>query len=180
MRVLVFGNSGSGKSTYARALANREGLSHLDLDAIVWEPHQIAVQRLSEAIRDSLERFLAEHERWVIEGCYGELVEAAAPRCTELVFLNPGLDACLANNTRRPWERHKYTSPEQQNAMLATLKAWVTDYYRRVDQWSYQAHRRIFDAHAGPKIEHKTVLDRSEHPWLSGIDAVEPPTADSR
>lgn len=154
MRVLVFGNSGSGKTTYARALAEREGLVHLDLDSIVWEPNQIAVPRAPAAIRQSLDEFLARHDAWVIEGCYGELVEAAAPRCTELVFLNPGLDACLANNARRPWEPHKYASPEQQDAMLATLRAWVTDYYHRTDSWSYQAHRRIFDAHAGAKVEH--------------------------
>jgi hypothetical protein len=103
---------------------------------------------------------LAQHARWVIEGCYGELIEAVAPRCTQLVFLNPGLDACLANNARRPWEPHKYASLELQNAMLAPLRAWVTDYYHRVDQWSYQAHRRIFDAHTGAKIEHTTVAIR--------------------
>jgi hypothetical protein len=41
-------------------------------------------------------------------------------------FLNPGLNACLANNARRRWEPHKYASMAQQNAMLATLRAWVT------------------------------------------------------
>jgi adenylate kinase family enzyme len=161
MRVLVFGNSGSGKSTYARTLVEREGIAHLDLDSIVWEPNQIAVQRSPEAIHRSLEEFLAQHERWVIEGCYGDLVEAAAPQSTQLVFLNPGLGACLANNARRPWEPHKYASLEQQNAMLATLTAWVCGYYHRTDQWSYRAHRRIFDAHAGAKIEYTIVLDRS-------------------
>lgn len=75
------------------------------------------------------------------------------------MFLNPGLAVCLANNARRPWEPHKYASLEQQNAMLATLMAWVTDYYHRTDHWSYQAHRRIFDTHAGEKSEHTTVLD---------------------
>ena len=127
MRVLVFGNSGSGKSTYARALGDREGLAPLDLDSVVWEPGRIAVLRSPEAIHHSLEQFLARHERWVIEGCYGELIEAVAPRCTQLVFLNPGLEACLANNARRPWEPHKYASLEQQNAMLAPLRTWVTD-----------------------------------------------------
>jgi len=160
IRVLVFGNSGSGKSTYARALAEREGLAHLDLDSIVWEPRQIGVLRSSESIHQSLGQFLAQHERWVIEGCYGDLVEAAAPRCTQLVFLNPGLAACLANNRRRPLEPHKYASREQQDAMLPALNEWVTDYYHRTDQWSYHAHRRIFDAHAGAKIEHTTLLDQ--------------------
>src|SRR6185503_14519636 len=50
MRILVFGNSGSGKTTLARALAAAHGLAHLDLDSVVWEPGQIAVQRPADAI----------------------------------------------------------------------------------------------------------------------------------
>lgn len=153
MRTLVFGNSGSGKSSLARKLSAEHDLPHLDLDAIVWEPGQVAVMRAPVAIRASLDAFLNGHERWVIEGCYGELVEAAAPRCTQLVFLNPGLEACLANNRRRPWEPHKYASPEEQDAMLDNLQAWVRGYYSRDDQWSYAAHRRIFDAFPDAKTE---------------------------
>ena len=158
MRVLVYGNSGSGKSTYAHALAIRYGIPHLDLDSIVWEPGQAAVQRPGEAIRNSLDSFLSSGAVWVIEGCYGELVEVAAENCTQLVFLNPGLTACLANNTRRPWEPHKYASLEQQNAMLATLQAWAAEYYTRGGPWSYDTHRRIFDAHEGAKVEHTAVV----------------------
>lgn len=154
MKVLVFGNSGSGKSTYARALSSKHGLPHLDLDSIVWEPGKIAEQRDPEAISRSLHDFIASNPEWVIEGCYGDLVEAASEYCSELVFLNPGLDACLANNRRRPWEPHKYASMEQQNTMLATLQEWVAGYYTRDDAWSYVAHRRIFDAHTGAKVEH--------------------------
>jgi adenylate kinase family enzyme len=158
MRVLVFGNSGSGKSTYARAQAIRHGVPHLDLDSIVWEPGQIAVQRSAETIRKSLDEFLSSHDAWVIEGCYSDLVKAAAGGCTELVFLNPGLEACLANNARRPWEPHKYASSEQQNSMLGALQTWVAEYYTRSGSWSYEAHRRTFDAHAGVKIEHTHLL----------------------
>jgi pimeloyl-ACP methyl ester carboxylesterase/adenylate kinase family enzyme len=154
MKVLVFGNSGSGKSTYARALADEHGLAHLDLDTIVWEPGQIAVQRPAAAIRGSLDAFLAAHATWVIEGCYGELVEAAAPACSELVFLNPGVEACLANNRRRPHEPHKYATAGEQDAMLAQLQAWVAEYPNRDDAWSLAAHRRVYDAFDGNKCEH--------------------------
>ena len=157
MKILVYGNSGSGKSTYAQALATQHGLAHLDLDTIVWEPGQIAVPRPPEAIAESLHAFIATEPRWVIEGCYGELVERASRDCTELVFLNPGLEACLANNRRRPWEPHKYASMAQQDAMLANLQAWVAGYYSRGDAWSYSAHRRIFDAHDGAKVEYDVV-----------------------
>lgn len=153
MRVLVFGNSGSGKSTYAQALAALHGLAHLDLDSIVWEPGKIAVPRDPQSIAASLDAFLASQPHWVIEGCYGELVEAAAPHCTQLVFLNPGLATCQANNLRRPWEPHKYASMEQQNAMLDNLQSWVADYYSRDDAWSYKVHRRIFDDDRGVKVE---------------------------
>lgn len=157
MRVLVFGNSGSGKSTYARALADRQGVPYLDLDSIVWEPNQVAVLRSPNAILASLEAFLTANSKWVVEGCYGELIEAAAPACTELAFLNPGLKVCIANNLRRPWEPHKYSSLEQQNAMLGQLQAWVSEYYTRSNSWSYAYHRRIFAAHLGPKLEYTSL-----------------------
>jgi len=38
--------------------------------------------------------------------------------------------------------------------MLENLQAWVAGYYERTDQWSYQAHRQIFDSFAGCKSEH--------------------------
>lgn len=36
------------------------------------------------------------NEQWVIEGCYGDLILAALPSRTELRFLNPGIEACVA------------------------------------------------------------------------------------
>jgi len=157
MKVLVYGNSGSGKSTYAQALAAQHGVSHLDLDSIVWDAGKIAVQRDPQSIAASLMEFLACHSGWIIEGCYGELVVAASAHCTQLVFLNPGLDTCLMNNLGRPWEPHKYVSMEQQQSMLTTLQSWVADYYHRDDAWSYKMHRRIFDEYQGSKVEYTAV-----------------------
>ena len=153
MRVVIFGNSGAGKSTLARQLAQDHALAHLDLDSIVWEPGQVAVQRAPGAVMSALADFIAAHPAWVIEGCYGELVQAAAAHCSELIFLNPGRQACLAHNQQRPWEPHKYASPDAQEAMLANLQAWVAGYYERDDAWSYRAHRQLFDRFGGHKRE---------------------------
>ena len=157
MKVLVFGNSGSGKSTYADALSAREDLAHLDLDSIVWEPGNIAVQRPTELVTADVRSFIDSHGGWVIEGCYGELVQAASAHCTLLVFLNPGVEACRANNAGRPWESHKYASREQQDARLSKLQEWVAGYYQRDDAWSYRTHRGIFDAFKGPKVEYREI-----------------------
>ena len=153
MKILIFGNSGSGKSTLAKQLALEHKLAHLDLDSIVWEPGKVAILRAQDAISASLDTFIAGHDRWVVEGCYGELVEAASSHCTEMLFLNPGLETCLEHNRSRAWEPHKYASKGEQDAMLDHLQAWVAGYYEREDQWSYHAHRRLFDAFAGRKSE---------------------------
>jgi hypothetical protein len=83
-------------------------------------------------------------------------VEAAAGHCTELLFLNPGLETCLEHNRHRPWEPHKYASKNEQDAMLENLQAWVAGYCERKDQWSYHAHRQIFDTFTGRKSERRT------------------------
>ncbi|MGX4643209.1 hypothetical protein [Massilia sp. SYSU DXS3249] len=153
MRLLIIGNSGSGKSWRARALAAQHGLVHLDLDTIVWEPGQIAVPRAPEQVQADLLAFVDRHERWVAEGCYADLVEAALPHCSELVFMNPGLETCLQNNRRRPWEPHKYASMEAQQSKLAFLLEWVEGYYTRDNAMSYVRHRRLFDGFTGARRE---------------------------
>lgn len=160
MRILLFGNSGSGKTVCAQRLAAAQGLARLDLDTIVWLPGAGATQRPAQAVVADLQQFIDRHQNWVIEGCYGELIETAAARCTELVFLNPGLATCVDNSRRRLWEAHKYASPAEQDAALPALLDWVRGYYTRDDSWSCAYHRRLFDAFAGAKRE-LTVLPSS-------------------
>ncbi len=153
MRTLIFGNSGSGKSWRARELAARLNAPHLDLDTIVFVPDLIAVARPPEEALADLLAFAKASEAWVIEGCYGDFIEAALPYCTELLFMHPGKDVCLANNRKRPWEAHKYASKEKQDSMLPFLLGWVESYYERDDPCSYRYHRRLFDGFDGAKRE---------------------------
>ena len=153
MRVVIVGNSGSGKSWRARELAEAHQLAHLDLDTIVWVPGLIAVARPPQDVLADLRAFIDTNPAWVAEGCYGDVVEAALPFCSELLFMNPGKDACLANNGKRPWEPHKYESKEKQDSMLPFLLDWVGKYYERDDTCSYAYHRRVFDAFGGAKRE---------------------------
>ncbi len=152
-RVVIFGNAGSGKSTYAAYLASQLGLAHLDLDILVWEPGKIAMARSAASVDADLTRFLNYHERWVIEGCYTEWVELASRRCTELVFLNPGEAVCLSHCRARPWEPHKYVSPAEQDQKLDFLLGWVRAYYTRDESCSLRRHEQLFSAFAGAKRE---------------------------
>jgi adenylate kinase family enzyme len=158
MRIAILGNSGSGKSTLARRLVQRMQLRCLDLDTVAWEPDQIAVPRSPHAAADDVRRFCAEHERWVIEGCYASLIRVSFELQPRLVFLNPGEERCLANCRERPWEPHKYPNKAEQDERLPFLLSWVSSYYRRDDDMSLAAHRACFEDYTGRKQEVKSVL----------------------
>jgi hypothetical protein len=150
-RIVVYGNAGSGKTSMARALSARLGVPHLDLDTIAWQSP--AVRKELAASIAELRAFIDAHPGWVIEGCYGDLIEAALPWCSELRFLNPGVAACVRNCRGRPWEPHKFATPEDQDHMLAVLLPWVEAYETRGDEFSLARHRALFDGFAGPKRE---------------------------
>ncbi len=173
MRIVILGNAGSGKSTLAKSLARARRVPMLDLDTLVWEPEQIAVQRDDDIVRADLAQFCRESDQWVIEGCYGDLIRATLPNAPLLIFLDPGRDACLANCRTRPWEPHKYRSKAEQDAHLEPLLDWVAGYYRRGGPMSLAGHRAVFDGYRGPKrrIAH---LRELEELAFAGVVAEEP------
>lgn len=155
MRIAILGNAGSGKSTLARHLASGQASGQsvdiLDLDTIVWEPGQIAVARDVDLALADLRGFCQSHEHWIVEGCYGNLIEASLEYEPQLVFLNPGLEACVSNCRSRPWEPHKYASKEEQDSKLAFLLQWVADYYTRDGDLSLAGHKDVYERYRGPK-----------------------------
>ncbi len=151
-RVLIYGNSGSGKTTMAKSLAAEVGVPHLDLDFIAWE--RPLVRHALQTTVGLLEEFVAANPAWVIEGCYGDVIAAATVHCNELRFLNPGIEVCVANCLRRPWEPTKFASQAEQDAMLEALIAWVREYETRADEYGAARHRAVFEAFRGPKREY--------------------------
>jgi adenylate kinase family enzyme len=156
-RILIFGNSGAGKSTLARALAADHALAHLDLDDLAWEQADAPTRRARERSRAEIEKFTSANAGWVIEGAYADLLTMLLDECSELVFLNPGVEACVANCRARPWEPHKYADREAQDRNLAFLVGWVREYERRDDEYSLSSHRWLFDRFNGVKREFTTL-----------------------
>jgi adenylate kinase family enzyme len=155
MRLILLGNAGAGKSTMACRIISASKIPHLSLDTIAWDegpkrkPLDVSLRKLHDFIQAS--------EQWIIEGCYSDLIEAALPHCTELRFLNPGVEICVAHCHRRPWEPEKFSSPEDQKAMLDQLIQWVKDYDNRDDEFGLKRHRQLFDNFRGRKREYTSV-----------------------
>jgi adenylate kinase family enzyme len=146
----------------ARALSGLHQADHLDLDIIAWETDRPGVRAAFEESKRKLMRFIQESGSWVIEGCYSGLLREAAAHCTEMIFLNLGVEACVENCKARPWEPHKYPSREAQDANLQMLIEWVREYETREDEFSLREHRKLFDAHQGRKVEYTSNEEASQ------------------
>lgn len=153
MRAIVFGNSGAGKSTYAKSLSKETDVGHLDLDTIAWNPTYPPTRRAIEASLDDIQHFMQQHQSWVMEGCYADLLEKVSSQADTAVFLNLSIEQCVENAKSRPWEPHKYQSKEEQDANLDMLIDFIRGYEERSDTFCYSAHRTLFDQFEGEKVE---------------------------
>lgn len=155
-KVIVFGNSGSGKSTLAKKLSSDHNLAHLDLDTVAWDMNAKLesgpVRKPIEKSKALIDEFVATNDGWVVEGCYADLLSLLTDDCTQMIFMNLPVDACIANAKNRPWEPHKYESKAAQDANLDMLIDWIKQYTERDDTFSQAAHQALFDGFDGDKV----------------------------
>ena len=150
-KILIFGNSGSGKSTLAQHLCKTQGLAHLDLDALAWKPTSPPERKPIDESEEEIKAFISSNYKWVIEGCYTDLLKTVEQQSTEIIFMNLSIETCISNAKARPWELHKYKTKQAQDDNLAMLIDWIGQYTERNDTFSYAAHKQFYDSYHGHK-----------------------------
>ena len=86
-KILIFGNSGSGKSTLAQHLCKTQGLAHLDLDTLAWKPTSPPERKPIDDSEEEIKTFISSNDKWVIEGCYTDLLKTVEQQSTEIIFI---------------------------------------------------------------------------------------------
>ena len=84
-RVIVTGMAGSGKSTFAHALAAKTGLPVIHLDLHFWKPGWVAPSETEW--REKQRRVLAD-DAWIADGNYAETLARRLERADTLVVLD--------------------------------------------------------------------------------------------
>lgn len=84
-RVVVTGLAGSGKSTFAVALAAKTGLPVIYLDLHFWKPGWVAP---SESEWRNRQRVVLAGDEWIADGNYSETLDLRLERADTLVVLD--------------------------------------------------------------------------------------------
>ena len=123
----------------------------MDLDELAWQPTNPPERAPLDESFVKIQEFTTQHDAWVIEGCYTDLLELASPAATEIIFLNLPIELCAENAGNRPWEPHKYESKEIQDANLDMLLEWIAQYNQREGVLSLDSHQSFYNQFSGKK-----------------------------
>ncbi|MGY4645920.1 toxin [Cellulomonas sp. URHB0016] len=105
-RIRVVGNSGAGKTTFARALAGRLAVGHLELDAVFWAADWR--KRDVEEARGLIRDFLSSPEAvtgWVADGNWDEPRAGLLDDADVLVWLDFPRRVVTSRVVRRSLQR---------------------------------------------------------------------------
>ncbi|MDR3498358.1 MAG: topology modulation protein [Parvibaculum sp.] len=91
-RILIIGCSGGGKSTLARSLGAKLGISVTHLDALWWKPGW--VESAIEEFRPRVAAVVAG-ESWIVDGNFSRTFDIRMPRADTIVWVDQPRLVCL-------------------------------------------------------------------------------------
>ena len=142
-RILIFGNSGSGKTWLASRLSSK-GKQYISLDDIFWVPSGYNEKRSTLEISQEIRR-IKDSTGWVVEGVFGELLGELISIADMVVFLDLSWEKCEENLLRRGSESSKQLDKLQAETNFQELINWASDYANRNTKSSYIFHKLLYE-----------------------------------
>jgi adenylate kinase family enzyme len=154
-RIAVIGTTGSGKTSLAARIAERFGITHVELDALHWDPVWTPSPAFRERAAEALRR-----DAWVVDGNYSQVRDIVWSRADTVVWLDYSLILILWRLLRRTVRRASRRE-----------ELWNENRERLWDQiatrnslflWAVQTYPRR-------KREYPQLLARPEHAHLAVV-----------
>lgn len=102
-RVAIVGSGGAGKSTWARALAERSGLPLTHLDHHFWRPGWVEIPRDEWRV---FQAGLVAEPRWILDGNYGGTLDIRLPAADTVFIFGIHHARCTASVIARTLRNH--------------------------------------------------------------------------
>jgi hypothetical protein len=178
-RILVLGDSCSGKTTLAARLGERLGVPSVDLDGLFW--HRPGWQEPdAEVFRAMVRDWIDGKERWVIAGNYhGRVRDITWAVADTAVWLDFPLRVTVPRMLRRSWARSRSGEllwGTQRELFWPQLKLWSEDSLLGYALRNHRRLRGVFrDAASDPAWTHirwvRLRNQRDVDRWLATVSA---------
>ena len=150
LRISVVGNSGSGKTTVAAALAAALGVPHLELDSVFHQPGWVPLPE--EEFRRRVAEFIAAG-RWVTDGNYSAVQDLIWARADTVVWLDPPryrvMRQVIWRTLRRATLRVELWNGNRER--WANLFTWVPE--DSVISWAWHRHAVYRERYAAAAVD---------------------------
>lgn len=143
-RVVVVGSSSAGKTTFARELAGRLAVDHVELDRLHWLPGW--TERAPAQFRDLVDERTAGRA-WVTDGNYKTVRDLLWTRATAVIWLDYAFPLVLWRALRRA----VHNAATGQETCNGNRETWRLTFFSRdsILLWvisTYHERRRRYDA----------------------------------
>lgn len=174
-RIVILGNSGSGKTHLARRLGQELGVALIHLDDLFWARGGYNHKRPAEEVQQDISNRV-QARTWIVEGVFGDLAQGFLPRAQSLIWLDLDWETCSRSLLERGSESARWLEPELAEQSFNALCTWAGEYWTRTGTRSHEGHAAIFGEFPGLRLrfERRSDVDRFMAGW-PGIPTEHPP-----
>lgn len=144
-KVIVIGCPGSGKSTFAKALAQKTGLPLVHLDRLYWNADKTTVSKEEFAHRLAL---AVEGEAWILDGNYANTLEMRLRACDAVFLLWYPTEVCIQGvRARKGKERSDmpWVEEEEDEEFLEYIRTFDENFMPQMQELLQKyAHKDIY------------------------------------
>jgi adenylate kinase family enzyme len=173
-RILVYGVTGSGKTTLARQISERTGLPWHSVDDLTWQPGWVPVPDQEQRRRIAA---ICVGERWVLDTAYGKWLDLPLERAQLVVGLDYprwlSLQRLIRRTAARAIDRQPVCNGNVESLRSPFSRDWIVYWHFR----SYNRKRQRMRRWAASQSTPATLLFSSPRQTAQWLDTLTPAAA---
>ena len=141
-RILIIGNAGAGKTTFAMKLAEKTGLPLVHLDKIYWcgDWEHLSREEFDKAMQAELEK-----DAWIIDGNYNRTIAERLGYCDGVFYFDLPTAVCFWGAIKRVILNYGKCRPDMGGHCPERFDWGEWDLYRSILQFNRKYRKHYYE-----------------------------------